>query len=329
MNILLSTIGRRGYIAQYFRKHLEREDQIIGTSDRNSLDSELTPGFDYCDKNYLVPPIKSNNYIESLLRICKKHSVKLLCSLYDLDNYILSFHNKRIEDNGVVSFISAPTVNEICFDKLKCYQFLKSNGYETPATFSKIQEFQDSCNEFPVIVKPRFGFGSSNIFTANNLEQLSVLFNFSSNMIIQNFICGDEYGIDTFNDFSFNTISVIVKKKILMRAGETDQAVTIKDNNLIELGVKLSRSLKHVGPLDVDCILSNGACYVLEMNPRFGGGYPLSYAAGVDFTKFMVDIVEGRCLVPQIGDYKSGVVMYKEINIKIMDQANGKTHPRI
>ena len=125
MNILFCSVGRRGYIVDYFRKHLPDGSQLVGTSDRNDCDSEFTSGFAHCDKNYVVPSIKDEqDYIDSLLDICKAESIKMLLSFYDFDAYVLSKHLNQFIAIGVKPVISSYKVNTICFDKLETFKFV-------------------------------------------------------------------------------------------------------------------------------------------------------------------------------------------------------------
>ncbi len=311
MNVLLSTIGRRSYIAEYFRDALTGRGLVVGTTDRHSLDSEFTVGLLSCDRRYIVPSLDSSLYINSILDICGKERISILCSLYDLDCHILSDHVEKFEEIGVAAFIPCRSVSDICYDKLNTHKFLKEAGLGTPATFQNISDFLDSGISYPVVVKPRFGFGSLNMYFARNDRELSACFDRDVH-IIQAAIRGEEYSFDIFNDCEKRVLSCVVKRKLRMRAGETDQAITVKDPNLLELGVHIGESLGHVGPLDVDFFVTEKEILILEFNPRFGGGYPISHAAGACFPELMVEIALGKRPKSIIGNYKEDIVMVKE-----------------
>lgn len=321
MNILFCSVGRRGYIVDYFRKHLPVNSKLIGTSDRNSCDSEFTSGFAHCDKSYIVPSIKEEqDYINSLLDICRKEHISMLLSFYDYDAYILSKHLPAFQDVGVKPVISSHKVNTICFDKLETFKFLKREGLKSPWTMTADQVLAADIPSYPVIVKPRFGFGSNAISLAHNRSEVDFFLKYYANeeMIIQEFLEGGEYSFDILNDLHGEFITAVVKRKMKMRSGETDQGYAIKDAHLFDCAMKLGSKLKHSGPLDVDFFLKDGEPYILELNPRFGGGYPITHLAGMDFPKILIDLVNDilqPCDYDKFRDYKEGIVMIKEMNI--------------
>ena len=266
MNILFCTVGRRGYIVDYFRKHLSADSKLIGTSDRNDRDTEFTSGFFHCDKSYIVPSIKEERkYIDELLNICKIEKIDMLLSFYDYDTYILSKYLKEFGVLGVKPVISSHEVNTICFDKVETFKFLKREGFKTPWTMTSEEVLETAIPSYPVIVKPRFGFGSHAISIANNENEVEFFLNYYNNedMIVQEFMEGPEYGFDILNDFNGQTVTAVVKQKMKMRSGETDQGYAIRDSALFEWGMKLGRKLEHVGPLDVDFFIKDKSCYTV------------------------------------------------------------------
>ena len=321
MNILFSTVGRRGYIVDYFRKHLSADSKLIGTSDRNDRNTEFTSGFFHCDKHYIVPSIKEErNYIDELLHICKTEKIDMLLSFYDYDTYTLSKYLKEFEYIGVKPVISSHQVNIICFDKVETFKFLKREGFETPWTMTSEELTHTEIPSYPVIVKPRFGFGSNAISLAHNRSEVDFFLNYYDNedMIVQEFIEGAEYSFDILNDFNAETVTAVVKQKMKMRSGETDQGYAVKDSVMAKAGMKLGEKLGHVGPLDVDFFIKGGKPYILELNPRFGGAYPITYLAGVDFPKILIDMLNGDLSASEYEkyhDYQEGIVMIKDMSI--------------
>ncbi len=320
MNLLFCTVGRRGYIVDYFKKNLPAGSKVIGTSDRDNCVQEFTSGFYYCDKHFIVASIKKEEqYINDLLNICKNEKVDLLLSFYDFDSYILSKHIDKFKALDVTPIISSYKVNKISFDKLETYRFLIENGFKTPWTMSKEEVRHKEIPSFPVIVKPRFGFGSNAINIARNKNEVDFFLNYYADeeLIIQQMLSGHEYSFDILNDLNANPITAVVKRKIKMRAGETDQGYALKDEYLMQIGLELGKKLRHVGPLDVDFFLVEKEPYILELNPRFGGGYPITHLSGIDFTKLLIDMVSGK-LDPDYSKYhhyEEGNVAIKDINI--------------
>lgn len=314
MNILFSCIGRRGYIAEYFRPYLGTKDRIIGTDK-----SEWTSGFRNCDLAVLMPEIGSSDYIPSLIKLCREQKIDALLSFNDQDIVILAQHFTDFCAAGVLPVIPDSGVNEICFDKYRTYLFLKENGFNTPETYPGLKKAISALDVgkivFPLIVKPRCGSASHNLFKAHNFNELEVFFNYAPDMLIQEMIAGQEYGFDICNDLQGQVLSIVPKRKISMRSGETDQAETCDTPSLIDLGIRLGEKLGHVGPLDVDLFIQGSKTFILELNPRFGGGYPVSHLAGADFPRLILKMIKRETVKPQIGQFKSGVIMMKEYNI--------------
>ncbi|MDC9779036.1 ATP-grasp domain-containing protein [Proteus mirabilis] len=191
--------------------------------------------------------------------------------------------------------------------------------------------------KYPIIIKPRWGMGSIGIYKADNLEELDVLYrkvkndilssyliyessiDFSHSILIQEYIAGSEYGIEIINDLDSNYITTFCKKKIAMRSGETDQAITIDNIELKELGKVISNKIKHLSILDTDCLKKDNEFYVLEMNARFGGQYPFSHLAGANIPKQIIEWYQGKCTSNNNITIKYGVLSCKDIQPKIID----------
>ncbi|PSB01128.1 ATP-grasp domain-containing protein [Merismopedia glauca] len=317
MNILLSCVGRRGYIAKYFKDCLTSEDVIIGTSN-----SPWTSGFKYCDVKLVIPNMESPEYLPTLLQICEDKQVNLLLSFSDLDINILSNNLDKFKALGVNALVPSSEVNQICFDKYQGYEFLTQQGFATPKTYREFNLAVEDINQgkllFPLIVKPRFGSGSLNLFKARHLKELDVFFHYAPDMLIQSQISGQEYGIDVCLNLQGEVLSVIPRRKRAMRSGETDQAEICDRPDLIDIGIRLGTALGklgHVGPLDVDFLDNSQDLFAIDLNPRFGGGYPISHLAGGNFPELILRIAKGEKVNSQIGNYQTDIVMMKEYNI--------------
>lgn len=310
MNILLTSIGRRDYMAKYF-KDTGLVDSVIGTSN-----TQWTSAFLECDTNYLVPDISDeSSYIKALLEICKKEKVGALLSFYDFDIQILSKYKQQFLDINVIPIISDEKISTACFDKYLTGQFLSDKGIMYPATYLEIEHAVNDLSkgniQYPVFVKPRFGFASKNIFSAENQSQLEAFFNIESDMMVQESLSGHEYSFDILNDLQGTNMMVACKRKVMMRAGETDQAITIKNENLLSYGRELANKIAHIGPMDVDFFIVNGIPYILELNPRFGGGYPITHMAGANYPLLLMKMLKGIDIDDSELDYNEGEIMMK------------------
>ena len=315
MNLLFSCIGRRGYLADWFREQLEPGERIIGTSN-----SEWTPAFHSCDKGVLMPDVKSEAYVPTLLELCRKEEIRALLSFLDADVDAIARHREEFEALGVVPLVPEAAVSRIALDKLATSEFLRAHGLPAALTFVELDAARTALAEgrlqFPVFVKPRLGFASQNLFLARNHVELDAFFAYAPDMIVQERLKGPEYGVDILNDLRGRVVSVVVKHKVLMRAGETDQAETVDHPAVLDVGVRLGEALGHVGPLDVDLMVDGDRISVLELNLRFGGGYPAAHLAGADFPRKIVDMLRGRPVEADIGSYAKGVRMMKDYLVR-------------
>lgn len=311
MNILLTSVGRRAYIIDYLRdiyKNLGVEGNIIATnSDMN------TTAMSVADKAFESPLIYDEEYIPFLLKICKNEKIDILISLFDIDLMILAKNKSRFEALGVKVIVSNEDVINICNDKFEMLKYLEKINMPVPETYIDLDEalkHADFKNK-TYILKPRWGMGSLSIFEAENKKELEVLYEkakrsiqksylrFESNadmnraILIQEKIKGDEFGLDIFNNLEGENLSVTAKKKYAMRSGETDIAEVTENSELKAVGKKIAKSLSHIGNLDMDILLSDGKAYIIDMNARFGGGYPFTHNAGVNELEAIIRLCSG------------------------------------
>ena len=136
--------------------------------------------------------------------------------------------------------------------------------------------------------------------------------------MIQEFLNGQEIGADVYIDMiSGEVVSIFTKKKIKMRAGETDKAVSFKNPELFDLIEKFVLEAGYRGQIDIDIFEIGGKYYISEVNPRFGGGYPHAYEAGCDHMKLILNNLNGVTNLKNIGVYEDDVYMMKYNEVKI------------
>ena len=323
MNILLTSAGRRTYMVEYFKEVLN------GNGEVHASNSDYTYTLGCADKYVLTPKIYDADYIDSLIQYCKENKITIVISLFDIDLPILAQNKTRFQEEGIMVIVSDTEVTKICNDKWLTYEFLVRIGLKQTPSFLNLIEVESAINggsvNYPLIIKPRWGMGSIGIYKANNHEELRVLYKklhseifetylkYESNedvdnsIIIQEMIKGQEYGLEILNDLNGNFVTCVAKKKIAMRAGETDVAEIVDNAPFLDIAKRISSSLKHIANLDVDCFVTeDGQIYVLEMNCRFGGQYPFSHNAGVDFPRQIIAWLKGErtnsdYITPKIG----------------------------
>lgn len=322
MNILFTCAGRRTYLLKYFKENLSEGDKIVAT------DMQLSaPALQAADVKIQVPAVYDPKYIDITLNICKEQKIDALFCLNDLELPILADNKARFEALGVKVIVSDPEVIDIAFDKYKTAQWVESLGLNAPKTYVTLASAKEALAKgeisFPLFMKPRWGSGSIGLETIDDMEELDIYYHLLMKKIkktilatasvgdeyimIQEKLTGKEFGLDVMNDLQGNNVAVSVKQKLAMRAGETDKAITVDILEVYEMGKKIGENLKHIGNLDVDIMQrANGDYCVLELNPRFGGGYPFSYEAGVNMPKAIIQWVKGEkvdaaILKPEIG----------------------------
>ncbi|MEW5834105.1 MAG: ATP-grasp domain-containing protein [Pseudomonadota bacterium] len=315
MNLLFSCIGRRGYMARYFRPHLATGERIFGTSH-----TPWTPGLAACDERLILPPIESDEYIPSVVDTCRRREIGALLSFYDPDVNALCEHRDALRSVGCLPILPSPRTIAIAYDKWTTFTELTAMGYAVPMTVESLDHAMQALNDgilrFPLVVKPRRGFGSANTFIARNRLQLEAFCSLEPNMLVQQFIAGQELNTSILSDMQATVLSVVPIRKRLMAGGETQHGETIEHAALLSLASKLANDMRSVGPLDVDFIeAEDGQLYVLDLNPRFGGAYPVAHVAGADFPGLVVDMVRGKPVMPRVGDYRRSVYMLKDVAI--------------
>ena len=322
MNILFTCAGRRTYLLKYFKEQLGNGGKIIGADMQPTA-----PALSAADVRVLVPAVYNDQYVDVLYKICQENDVDVLISLNDLELPILASNKAIFEQIGVKVIVSDPNVIDICFDKLKTSEYMESLGLKTPKTYVNLETALRALDSgdvsFPLVIKPRWGSASIGIEFVDNVEDLEVIYalirrkilrgilgevsrNDENFILIQERIVGKEFGLDVINDLDGNNVSVIVKQKLSMRAGETDKATTVDDAELRRIGKVIGTNLAHIGNLDCDILERDGEYYVLELNPRFGGGFPFSYEAGVNLPKAIINWslglpVDKQLLTPTYG----------------------------
>ncbi len=318
MNILILSVGTRNKIVQYFKKTMGETGNIIVTDM-----SKLAPAVYEADKFYQVPQITDSEYINIIFDICQKEKITGVLSLIDPELSLLAQNQKAFFDIGVTVIGSSYKLCERALDKMQMYQWLKAHGYNYAKSYDNKDNFYLDLEagkiSFPVFVKPIRGSASVSISKVENRETLEFLWEHTKDLMIQEYLKGQEIGADVYIDMiSHEVISIFTKKKLLMRAGETDKSVSFKDQKLFELIEKFVLESGWNGQIDIDIFDNNGNYYISEVNPRFGGGYPHAYESGCDHMTLIKNNLNGIVNKKNIGDYEDGIYMmkYNEIFIR-------------
>ncbi len=318
MNILILSCGTRNKVVQYMKQNLAGLGNVVCTDM-----SENAPALYEGDKYYIVPAMRAEGYLDVILGICRKEEISAVLSLIDPELSLLAENQGKFAELGVQVIGSSYELCEMSLNKMEMCQWLTQHGYQTAKSYTDKASFYRDLDagliQFPVFVKPICGSASIAISKVENRETLDFLFAQSSNLMIQEFLNGQEIGADVYIDIiSGEVVSIFTKKKLLMRAGETDKAISFKDEALFALIEKFVTEIGYRGQIDIDVFEIDGAYYISEVNPRFGGGYPHAYESGCNHMQLIVNNLQGKVNERRIGDYREGTVMmkYNEIMVR-------------
>ena len=290
MRILFTGVGRRIELLQAFRNAalvLNKDLKIYGADMAGTA-----PALAFCDYTRKVVAMKDSGYIQNLLDICEADHIDLLIPTIDTDLLVLSENKEKFEAIGTRVMISDPDKIRICRDKNNTSQFFVDCGLHAPMPVNNWKEYKSG---FPAFIKPKDGSSSINAFKVENEEELEVYAGQVEDYIVQPFVSGKEYTIDIFCDWNGNPISIVPRERLQVRAGEVLKTQICKDSTMIEEAKALCAAFKPCGPMTVQLIRdAEGIDWYIEINPRFGGGAPLSMKAGARSAEVILKLMDGE-----------------------------------
>lgn len=311
MNLLILSCGTRDKVVQYFKTAFAEQGRIVCTDC-----SPYAPALYEADAHYIVPRITAPDYLEVLYEICKKEAITGVLSLIDPELSLIAAHEAQFRALGVQIIGSDYELCERTLNKWELFGWMEAHGYPCAKTYCTMEAFCAALErgevQFPVFVKPMKGSASIQIAKADDMETAAFLFAHGEQMIIQEYMTGQEIGADVYIDLiSKKVVSIFTKKKLVMRAGETDKAVAFIDEKLFAFITKFAEESGFAGQIDIDLFEKDGVYYISEVNPRFGGGYPHAYACGADHMALIRNNLMGIENPVQIGGYAVDKVMMK------------------
>lgn len=309
--ILFTAVGRRVELVQAFQRSFKGQNissKIIGVD----YHPQYAPACLVSDIAEKAPKVSDPEYGLRLLDICIKEKVNLLIPLYEPEFLLLEKLRAEFFYYGVQLLLSDKTTLNICSDKWLTYQFFSKIGISTPITYLSNEWLIKKRN--PVFVKPRTGMGSQGTRLVHNEDDLKAALTFADDMLIQQYINGTEYTLDVLADWNGKVISAVPRERIEVRAGEVVKSRTVDRTDLIEQAMFITESLGAIGPVTLQCIDNGREVYWIEINPRFGGGVPLSIAAGVDYPYLLYKMAMGEAVEPIVGQYKKNLLMLRYDN---------------
>lgn len=294
INVLILSAGRRVELVRCFkeaRESLGLDGKVVAADI-----STKAPAIYHADKYHIIPKISADDFIESIINVCKEENIHLIVPTIDTELQKLSDNKKRIELNTSAKvLVSREEVIKICRDKYNTQNFFENNGFGMPRLISKV-DIQNKNYEFPLFIKPLNGSSSINTFKVNSEKELEFFLEYVPEPIVQGFIEGDEFTIDVFTDFNSKPITIVPRQRLATRGGEVAKGITKKDREIIDEIKKVIDVLKPIGHITVQCMKTKDGIKFIEINPRFGGGAPISIKAGANSPKNLYKLLLGEKL---------------------------------
>lgn len=313
MNLLILSPGRRVEIVEYFKNEFHKDNRQVFTLDMSLMAPALYSG----DKYFIVKKDFNNlqTYISDIINIALDNNVTSILSLIDPELVLLAENRELFLREGITPIVSRSQFICATFNKFEFYNLYK-NLIPLVPTYS---EYNDIINRlknkelsYPIFAKLRNGsasIGIKKIESSNDFESIKGNLDY----IYQPYIDGIEYGVDAYFDMlTGELVSVFIKRKITMRAGETDKAVSVKSDLILDVIKQISKINGVYGPIDIDIFVDkNNTVYINEINPRFGGGHPHAHGCGVNFMALILNNLKGFSNIPSFNDYEDNILMLK------------------
>ena len=296
--VLFTCAGQRVDIVGAFR----RAGATTVAADVNPL----APALYHADEHALVPRIEEPDYLPALRELVDRHDVRLIVPLTDLDQVVLA---RARDDLGALVLLPDAEIVERLSDKYLAHVLFEECGIASPPTWLPNTVPDDA--EYPLLVKARNGFGSRHIYRAADPAQLGFFLGYTPvDSIVQACLGGEEFSIDVFCDLDGRCLNAIPRTMIESKGGESIKGMTIRDERLIDLARDVAEKLELVGPANIQCFREEDGSHLLtDINPRFGGGFPLPLAAGGRYPELALALARGEHPEPRLGDFREGIVM--------------------
>jgi carbamoyl-phosphate synthase large subunit len=306
--LLVTCVGRRVELLQALRRAAEQLGiglRIVGTDQ-----SPTAPALGCADERVIVPTIGDAAYIGTLLDTARRTSANAILPTIDTDLLVLSQNREEFARLGCTALIAEPEVIRTCRDKIATYNFLRSRGIDTPATYSPDEIRAASPRTYPMFIKPRDGSASVHVFRLDDDADLDFYLRKLRDPIVQEFVDGVEHTLDVYVGLTGEPRCVVPRARWQVRGGEMSKGVVVKDREVMQAGRNVVRQLGPSvrGLVTLQCIVTpQRRIRFIEINPRFGGGAPLGIAAGANYPLWLLEELLGRTPAIAFDGFESGL----------------------
>lgn len=306
MNILITSASRKVGLIKAFQRALTEEEggQVIAVDA-----SPRSAALYFADKSFIVPAGLDDKFSDGIKNICRENDIKLIIPTRDEELPFFAARKDDLRKQGITVMVPDLGVVETCRDKRLFIDFCMKNEFAVPKTYNTSE--LDKVTDFPIFIKERFGKGSRNIFLIKSRSELELVLKMMDDPIIQGHIDAKEYTVDLFADLFGNVISVVPRERISILGGESFVGKTQKEWNIITESIRLARALGLTGHNTIQCFLHDGSVKFIEVNPRYGGGANLGFAAGAFTPRYLIRVILGKEVRPEIGQFEDGYLMLR------------------
>lgn len=308
-NILITSAGQRVSLVRAFQKEVKRvyPSAKVYTVD---LNPNLAPACHVSDGYRTVKMVTDENYVTELLDVCLELNIRVIIPTIDTELLVLSENKQLFLSHGIIPVVSSVDFVKVCRDKREVNKFFKLRDINTPKDIDKENVV------FPFFVKPYDGSLSKDTYLIRSKEELRSFHFENEKLMFMEYIdhaIYDEYTVDTYYDKNGNLRCVVPRKRIFVRAGEVSKAKTVRNELVNHILERLSYIEGAIGCLTIQFFLNPITKHIvgIEINPRFGGGFPLSYFAGANFPRFIIEEYFAGLSVDFFDDWEDGLLMLR------------------
>jgi carbamoyl-phosphate synthase large subunit len=292
-NILFLAAGRRVSLVRAFKQALAELGDAGLAITEDAVRS--APAHVVSDRQVALPRCTEPGYVEQLFGLCQREQVRMIVPLIDTVLPVLAPHRAAFERIGVASLVASPETIAIGHHKGRTGDFFRGHGFKTPHVFSDAEIADLSERNFPVFVKPPSGSSSIGAEKVTSAHDLAYLRARAPNLLVMEQVTGPEYTVDVYVDLKGVPRCAVPRRRLEVRAGEVSKGLTVRDEAIIAPSLAIAARLPGaVGCITLQCFKRpNGEVCFIEINARFGGGYPLSWHAGANYPRWLLQEVRG------------------------------------
>lgn len=291
-------------------KALKKQRQLPLRITAMDMDSESSGNF-LADRGLVIPAPGRADFIDRVIKICRRYRINCLIPIIDEELFVFVANEKRFKSEGIALVVNNPETVRLAKDKVLTAKFCAAKGILIPQTFTPMRIGEIKSADFPLIIKPKGGRGSRDVVKVRDGRELRFFSRYFSDFLIQKFIEGMEYTIDIVASPDGGILQAVPRQRVMVKAGMSYKGRICKDQRLMQYGRKIAAKFRINGPANIQCIVNNSGIYLIEVNPKFAAGLPLTVAAGVNIPLVLVKLALGKRVSAQELEFKDKLTMLR------------------